>query len=121
MWRAEHHRCSRCVDLGPRGDIDLGRQRPHHHRSLDVDVLVTPTTAIPPDTIENADPKVPPPGGVANSLRNTVPFDIYGLPTISVPCGFTRSGMPIGLQIYGNHLAEMTVISLARAYERATE
>jgi Asp-tRNA(Asn)/Glu-tRNA(Gln) amidotransferase A subunit family amidase len=86
----------------------------------DVDILITPTTPLPPDTIENADPKVPPPGGVANSLRNTVPFDIYGLPTISVPCGFTRDGLPIGLQITANHLSEMTAISAARAYERAT-
>ena len=106
--------------IAAKREIDLVR-RTVREVFRDVDVLITPTTAIPPDTIENADPEVPPPGGVANSLRNTVPFDIYGLPTISVPCGFTRSGMPIGLQISGNHLAEMTVISLARAYERATE
>ena len=101
-------------------EIDLVRRRVREV-FRDVDILITPTTAIPPDTVENADPKVPPPGGVANSLRNTVPFDIYGLPTISVPCGFTKAGLPIGLQITANHLAEMTAISVARAYERATD
>ena len=106
--------------IAAKREIDLVRRKVREV-FRDVDVLITPTTAIPPDTIANADPMVPPPGGVANSLRNTVPFDIYGLPTISVPCGFTKMGMPIGLQITSNHLAEMTAISLARAYERATE
>jgi aspartyl-tRNA(Asn)/glutamyl-tRNA(Gln) amidotransferase subunit A len=106
--------------IAAKREIELVRRRVRDV-FRDVDVLITPTTAIPPDTVENADPKVPPPGGVANSLRNTVPFDIYGLPTISVPCGFTSKGLPIGLQITANHLAEMTAISLARAYERATE
>jgi Asp-tRNA(Asn)/Glu-tRNA(Gln) amidotransferase A subunit family amidase len=46
---------------------------------------------------------------------------IHGLPTISVPCGFSESGLPIGLQISGNHLSESTVLALAHAYERATD
>jgi aspartyl-tRNA(Asn)/glutamyl-tRNA(Gln) amidotransferase subunit A len=54
-------------------------------------------------------------------LINTAAFDIYGLPTISVPCGFSSSGLPIGLQISGNHFAESTVLALAHAYEQATE
>ena len=41
--------------------------------------------------------------------------------TISIPCGFTTSGLPIGLQISGAHFAESTVIALAHAYEQATE
>jgi aspartyl-tRNA(Asn)/glutamyl-tRNA(Gln) amidotransferase subunit A len=88
-----------------------------------VDVLVTPTTPILPPTVEEAvaDPGTPPPGGVAPSLRNTQPFDIYGLPSISIPCGFTRSGLPIGLEISGPRLGESVVLALARAYENATE
>jgi aspartyl-tRNA(Asn)/glutamyl-tRNA(Gln) amidotransferase subunit A len=61
------------------------------------------------------------PAGAAGGLVNTAAFDIYGLPTLSVPCGFTQSGLPIGLQISGNHFAESTVLALANAYERATE
>jgi aspartyl-tRNA(Asn)/glutamyl-tRNA(Gln) amidotransferase subunit A len=88
-----------------------------------VDLLITPTTAMPPATIEQAvaDSGTPPAGGVAPTLRNTQPFDIYGLPTISVPCGFTRSGLPIGLQISGPHLGEPAVLALAQAYEQATD
>lgn len=87
-----------------------------------VDLLITPTTPIPPATIaESTEADVPPPGGVTFSLRNTQPFDIFGLPAISVPCGFTSSGMPIGLQITGPHWGEPAVLALAHAYEQATE
>jgi aspartyl-tRNA(Asn)/glutamyl-tRNA(Gln) amidotransferase subunit A len=79
-----------------------------------VDLLITPTTPDPAETLADAKTFDPPP-------RNTSPFNIFGLPTISVPCGFTSSGLPIGLQISGAPLDEMTVLSLARAYERETE
>jgi aspartyl-tRNA(Asn)/glutamyl-tRNA(Gln) amidotransferase subunit A len=55
------------------------------------------------------------------SIRNTSPFDLLGLPAISVPCGFTTSGLPIGLQIVGAPFAESTVLAMAHAYEQATE
>jgi aspartyl-tRNA(Asn)/glutamyl-tRNA(Gln) amidotransferase subunit A len=64
---------------------------------------------------------VPQPGGVAPTLRNTQPFDIFGLPTISIPCGFSRTGLPIGLQISGPRLGESHVLALAHAFEQATE
>jgi aspartyl-tRNA(Asn)/glutamyl-tRNA(Gln) amidotransferase subunit A len=88
-----------------------------------VDVLITPTTPILPATIKEAldDPGTPPAGGVAPSLRNTQPFDIYGLPTISISCGFSRSGLPIGMQITGPRLGEPAVLALAQSYEQATE
>jgi aspartyl-tRNA(Asn)/glutamyl-tRNA(Gln) amidotransferase subunit A len=88
-----------------------------------VDVLITPTqrgVAQPIAPPQPAQPGAPPPPG-AGGLINTAAFDIYGLPTISVPCGFSRSGLPIGLQISGNHFAESAVLALAHAYERATE
>jgi aspartyl-tRNA(Asn)/glutamyl-tRNA(Gln) amidotransferase subunit A len=87
-----------------------------------VDLLVTPTTPGPPVPIaESPIVEAPPPGGVPLSLRNTQPFDIYGLPAISVPCGFTSSGLPIGVQISGPHFGEQTVLALAHAYEQATD
>jgi aspartyl-tRNA(Asn)/glutamyl-tRNA(Gln) amidotransferase subunit A len=87
-----------------------------------VDVLVTPTTPVLPITVQDGinDPGTPPAGGVALSLRNTQPFDIYGLPSISIPCGFTRSGLPIGLEISGPHLGDAAVLAAAHAYEQAT-
>ena len=88
-----------------------------------VDLLVTPTAPILPQSVDEAvnNPALPPPGGVALSLRNTQPFDIYGLPSISVPCGFSRNGLPIGLEISGPRLGESQVLALAQAYEHATE
>jgi Asp-tRNA(Asn)/Glu-tRNA(Gln) amidotransferase A subunit family amidase len=53
-------------------------------------------------------------------LRNTRPFNVWGLPAISVPSGFTQSGLPIGLQIAGPHWREDFVLRLAHAYEQAT-
>lgn len=80
-----------------------------------VDLLITPTMPGPPVSIaQGADP-------TAVSTRNTLPFNVLGLPTISVPCGFTTSGLPIGLQIAGAPFAESTVLALAHAYEQATE
>jgi aspartyl-tRNA(Asn)/glutamyl-tRNA(Gln) amidotransferase subunit A len=84
-----------------------------------VDVFVTPTALTPPRTIleANADPA----RGPLPDLRNTGPFDRNGLPTISIPCGFTNAGLPIGLQISGPHGGESVVFQLAHAYEQATE
>ena len=54
-------------------------------------------------------------------LHNTRPFNVLGLPTISVPCGFTQAGLPIGMQISGPPGGEATVLRLAYAYEQATD
>ena len=54
-------------------------------------------------------------------IRNTVPFNAYGIPAISVPCGFSREGLPIGLQISGRAHGELDVLALAHAYEQATD
>ncbi len=83
----------------------------------DVDVLVTPTVAGPPSTIDPIEESVP---LDPVRTRNTWPFDIFGLPAISIPCGFTSSGLPIGLQIVGAPFAEATVLAVARRYEQAT-
>jgi len=53
-------------------------------------------------------------------LENTGQFNIYGIPAISVPCGFTTSGLPVGLMIAGPRFSEGRVLALAQAYERAT-
>jgi len=92
-------------------------------RGLDgVDLLITPTTPILPFEIADlqSDPTTMRPKEV-HMLRNTRPFDMFGAPTISVPCGFTRSGLPIGMQITGALGDEGIVLRLARAYEQATE
>ena len=52
--------------------------------------------------------------------RNTSPFDAFGLPTITVPCGFSAAGLPIGLQITGAPFEESKLLALAHAYESET-
>jgi len=55
---------------------------------------------------------------LAASWRLTYPYNLTGLPAISIPCGFDRSGLPIGLQIAGEPFAEAMVLRVADAYER---
>jgi aspartyl-tRNA(Asn)/glutamyl-tRNA(Gln) amidotransferase subunit A len=87
----------------------------------EVDILVTPTTPIPAPVITElkANPEALRPAEL-KLLRNTRPFNVWGLPAISVPCGFTEKGLPIGLQIAGPHWREDLVLRLAHAYEQAT-
>lgn len=81
-----------------------------------VSVIATPTTAVPAPPIEE--------GGLDTTLqliRLTNPLNFLGLPAISVPCGFTASGLPIGLQLAGRWWDEAAVLRAAHAYELATD
>ena len=88
----------------------------------EVDVLVTPTMPMRAPAIAElkADPAALRPAEL-RLLRNTRPFNVWGLPAISVPCGFTQSGLPIGLQIAGPHWREDLVLRLGHAYQQATK
>lgn len=88
----------------------------------DVDLIVTPTTPIPAPSIEELKkhPEQLRPHELV-LLRNTRPFNVWGIPAISVPCGFTRSGLPIGLQIAGPPGRDDLVLQAAYAYEQVTE
>jgi aspartyl-tRNA(Asn)/glutamyl-tRNA(Gln) amidotransferase subunit A len=106
--------------------IERRRELDQARRSIarvfaDFDLLVTPTTPVPAPAI--ADLKANPDGlrpAELHLLRNTRPFNVWGLPAISVPCGFTPGGLPIGMQIAGPHWREDLVLRLANAYEQAT-
>ena len=105
--------------------VDARQELNRVRRSIDeifaeVDFVVTPTTPVPPITIEEALHMSPDPAGEL-WLRNTRPFNAYGVPTISVPCGFTRTGLPIGLQIAGPNFGEANLLSFAYAYEQLTD
>jgi len=81
----------------------------------DVDVLLTPTSPVPAFRLgEKSDP-------LAMYLCDiyTIGVNLAGLPAISVPCGFTGGGLPIGLQLIGRPLAEAELLAAARAYEQA--
>ncbi|HLI27288.1 MAG TPA: amidase [Chloroflexota bacterium] len=88
------------------------------------DALLTPTVPLPAPR-QDAD-QIRWPDGTredmrAATLRFTRPFNLLGLPAISVPCGFTASGLPIGLQVVGRPFDEPTVLRVAGAYEAATD
>ncbi len=85
------------------------------------DLVVLPTQRILPPTLNEligkvndskpANPRV---------TSNTSPFNVMGIPAISIPCGFSKSGLPIGLMIAGPHFSEGKIFALAKAYENAT-
>jgi len=78
-----------------------------------VDVLVTPTMTQPAAAFEGYD-------ATSNITGRsfTAPFNLTGLPAISVPCGFTASGLPVGMQIAGKPFDEPGVIRAAYAYQQ---
>jgi len=87
-----------------------------------VDLIITPTTpSLPPSFAELEAAPDQLRSRELELLRNTRPFNVYRLPTISIPCGFSSTGLPIGLQIAGAPGAEGTVLALARAYEKQTD
>jgi aspartyl-tRNA(Asn)/glutamyl-tRNA(Gln) amidotransferase subunit A len=80
------------------------------------DVILSPTTPIVAPLRDGQD-------AVAAAQRltaNTAPFNLTGLPAISIPCGFTQAGLPIGLQLAAGPWCEALLLRAARAYERAT-
>ena len=87
-----------------------------------VDVILTPTTPMLAPTFTDLQAAS---DQLRNKemimLRNTRPFNIYGLPSISLNCGFSKSGLPIGLQIIGAPGAEGSVLALAHAYQKQTD
>jgi aspartyl-tRNA(Asn)/glutamyl-tRNA(Gln) amidotransferase subunit A len=81
------------------------------------DLLLTPTTPIAAPPIEGPD-------AVEQArllTRFTAPFNFTGLPALSLPCGFTSNGLPIGLQIVARPWAEAHLLRAGAAYESATE
>jgi aspartyl-tRNA(Asn)/glutamyl-tRNA(Gln) amidotransferase subunit A len=92
-------------------------------RAVLMDVIVGPTTPITAwkigewtARIGDRDESV-----LAASWRFTFPYNPTGLPAISIPCGFDRQGLPIGLQVAGRPFDEATVLRVAHAYERTHE
>ena len=81
-----------------------------------VDLIVTPTTPITARPIEEGDLQV-----TFNLIRFTNPLNFLGVPAISIPCGFTGEGLPVGLQLVGRWWDEASVLRAAYAYEQATD
>lgn len=86
----------------------------------DVDVIVTPTVPIPAPSFAElqAHPEQLRPTELS-MLRNTRPFNVLGLPAISLPCGVTSGSRCAGLQLAGKPWDEISVLALAHAFEQA--
>jgi aspartyl-tRNA(Asn)/glutamyl-tRNA(Gln) amidotransferase subunit A len=92
-----------------------------------VDVIIAPTVPVPAPTIEECTKGYLERDGRRISLLDkrgnylmlsTIPFNVTGLPSMSVPCGFSALGLPIGMQIVGGLFREETVFQVAHSYER---
>jgi aspartyl-tRNA(Asn)/glutamyl-tRNA(Gln) amidotransferase subunit A len=81
-----------------------------------VDVVMTPTTQSSPPRVEEARL-----GRLPDVTRLTYPWSFGSVPAISVPCGFTRDRLPVGLQIAGPWHSEWRLLDLARAYQAVTD
>jgi aspartyl-tRNA(Asn)/glutamyl-tRNA(Gln) amidotransferase subunit A len=81
-----------------------------------VDLLAVPTTPVPAPSLDENDLQT-----TLTLTRFTGPFNLTGLPAISIPCGFTSAGLPIGLQLVGRWFDEGTLLRVAHAYQQATD
>ncbi len=99
--------------------VELGRKmRLFHDR---YDLLILPTTAVPAFPVERRAP----PGIDEDDWRAwtpfSYPFNLTLQPAMSVPCGFTESGLPVGLQIVGGMYEDALVLRAARAFESSQD
>ena len=83
-----------------------------------VDVIIAPTAPTPAFRIGE---KTEDPLQMYLSDIFTIPVNIAGIPGISIPCGFSRENLPIGLQIMGKHFDEGMLLRVAYAFEQNTD
>jgi aspartyl-tRNA(Asn)/glutamyl-tRNA(Gln) amidotransferase subunit A len=88
-----------------------------------VDAILAPASAIPATPIGQTEVSVRGQNVPVRStlLRATRPTNVTGLPSLSIPCGFTAQGLPVGLQLIGPRYSEARLLTIAATYEEATE
>lgn len=89
-----------------------------------VDVIIAPTVfapALPADDPVHYWPDGSTEGATDGYVRLSIPANLFGLPSLQVPCGFSTSGLPLGMQIMGKPFAEAAILAVGRAYEEATD
>jgi aspartyl-tRNA(Asn)/glutamyl-tRNA(Gln) amidotransferase subunit A len=101
--------------LARRTQAEVKKRFEHFFESYDF--LIMPTTPIAAPTIEGHDAVEQ----AGRLTRFTAPFNLAGLPALSLPCGFTKEGLPIGLQVISQAWADAKVLNLGYAFEQATE
>ena len=105
-------------------DAKMGRQKVCNKMwrfMAKYDLLLTPTLAVPPFPVHTQGPEIIEGRMVRSTewLAFTFPMNMTGQPAATIPAGFTRDGLPIGMQIVGRHLADKTVLAASGAFERA--
>ncbi len=123
IWNAEQGR----TVTGPQlADAEKKRTRLYHRvREFMTtrEFLILPVTQLPPFDVGTAYPteingvRLP---TYIDWMRACSDITVTGLPAVSVPCGFTRDGLPVGIQIVGRHHDDWGVLQLAHAFEQAT-
>jgi aspartyl-tRNA(Asn)/glutamyl-tRNA(Gln) amidotransferase subunit A len=100
--------------LARRTQTEVRKRFEHFFDSYDL--LLTPSTPIPAPPVEGLDAVEQ----AGRLTRFTAPFNLAGLPALSLPCGFTKEGLPIGLQIVSRAWADSKVLNAGYAFEQAT-
>ena len=85
-----------------------------------VDLIAAPAMVVPTPRLDGLDALLGAPGALEKLIRFTAPFDHSGNPTLSLPCGFTEAGLPLGFQLIGRHLGEALLLRAGHAFEKAT-
>jgi amidase len=86
--------------------------------------LILPVSQVPPFDVKQryvAEINSSKMGTYIDWMKSCYFISVTGLPAISVPCGFTPDGLPVGVQIVGRHQDDFGVLQLAFAFEQATE
>ena len=137
-YAARYPRCSRgarrlgdAIAIAPRAaSADRDRPRPCTGAALrgrvaaifqDIDLLLVPAQGVAPLTTAQVSRLGEDATMLQALLRFTCPFDMTGSPTITLPCGFTDAGAPIGFQFVGRHLEEDMLVRAGYAYQSATD
>jgi amidase len=87
----------------------------------DIDLLLVPTMPVTVPTAETMRLKGHDLVFMGEMVRFTMPFDLTGSPTITLPCGFSADGLPLGFQLVGPHLSEDLLCRAGHAFQQATE
>jgi amidase len=114
------------LKLSPTDMADAGRVRRNFCGQFDrlwadIDLLLVPTTPMTVPTMQDMQVKVHDMGFMGELVRFTVPFDLTGSPTITLPCGFSADGLPLSFQLVGPHLSEDLLCRAGHAFQQATD
>jgi aspartyl-tRNA(Asn)/glutamyl-tRNA(Gln) amidotransferase subunit A len=95
----------------------------HNAATAGVDAIIAPASPVPAPTIEESDVGGGPnaPALLQRLTLFTRPVNYLGLPSLTVPSGFTKSGLPIGMQLIGRSFDEATLLTIGAAFQRATD